>query len=45
MNQIKTYEKKNLYLKALNQLRKKEYYCLNMSMGLIQELKQEGFLE
>ncbi len=44
-NNLKQYGKKNLYLKALDKLRKKDIVCLNMSIGLIQELKSEGFLD
>ncbi len=42
---IKPYGNKNIYLRALNQLRKKDIVCLNMSIGLISELRDEGFLE
>ena len=45
MHQLKNYGKKSVYLKVLNQLKKKDIICLNMSIGLIQELKQDGMLD
>lgn len=43
---IQKYGKIGILDKALKQLRiKKGFVCLNMSLGLIRELKADGFLD